>query len=62
MEEMKEGKCLCGGREFITPLGVWFSSKISVDVRYFRALQSLKMRPNAKRKQASQTPYTICAE
>jgi len=59
MEEMKEGN---GGRELDTPLGVWFSSKISVDGRHLGALQSLKMRPNAKRKQASQTPHTNCAE
>jgi len=52
MKEMKEGKCLCGGRELDTPLGVLFSSKISVDDRHLRDLQSLKMRPNAKRKQA----------
>jgi len=62
MEEIKEGKCLCDGRELDLPLGVWFSSKISVDGCHLRALKSLKMRPNAKRKQVSQTPHTNCAE
>ena len=39
-----------------------FSSKISVDDRHLRSPKSLKMRPNAKRKQASQTPHTNCAK
>jgi len=43
-------------------LEVWFSSKISVDDHHLRALQSLKMRPNAMRKQALQTPHTNSAE
>jgi len=60
MEEIKEGKGLCNGRELDMPHTMWFSSKISVDGRHLRALQSLKMRPNAKRKQASQTPHKLC--
>jgi len=61
MEEMKEGNAYVMDSKWITPLGVWFSSKKSVDGRHLRALKSLKMRPNAKRKQASQTPHTNCA-
>jgi len=62
MEEMKEGSAYVMHWEWIPPLGVWFSSKIRVDGHHLRALKSLKMRPNSKRKQASQTPHTNCAE
>ena len=62
MEETKEANAYVMDWEWITPLGVWFSSKISVEGRHLRALKSLKMRPNAKRKQASQTPHTNSAE
>jgi len=62
MEEMKEEYAYVMDWECITPLGVWFSSKISVDGLHLKALKSLKMRLNAMTKQASQTPHTSCAE